>query len=294
MNILLIGSTGQIGWELQKALENNNNLILSNNLGEISIDMSKPSEIKKSLQFIKPDLLVNAAAYTDVDNAENEIDLAYAINSEAPKALAEEALRLDIPIIHYSSDYVFDGLQNSLKLEKDETNPLSIYGKTKLEGEKNIINSGCKYIILRTSWVFSSRRKNFLKTILKLSKEKEKLSIINDQLGTPTSAELIAKTTSHIIEYLKEDSKYYGLYNCVASGYTSWFDYANFIIEFSSKINSESKIELLPINTASYKTLASRPLDSRLCVNKIEEVFDLEMPHWKRGVEKVMLELEMN
>jgi dTDP-4-dehydrorhamnose reductase len=294
LKIILIGSSGQVGYELQKVLNKDFKLILSNDLGKNSIDLSNPATISKAIEITNPDLIINAAAYTEVDNAEKNIDLSYMINSESPGVMAKEALGLDIPLIHYSSDYIFDGTEKEPKSETNKVNPISIYGKTKLQGEINIINSGCKHIIFRTSWVFSKRRKNFMKTILELAKEKKTLSIISDQIGTPTSANLIASTTSKMISKIKYDSAFFGIYNCVASGYTSWFDFARYIISWANKNNIPlilNDSDIIPIKTSEYKTLASRPLDSRLSNKKIEETLDIKMPDWEICANQVLEEI---
>ena len=216
------------------------------------------------------------------------------INSESPGVMAKEALGLDIPLIHYSSDYIFDGTEKEPKSETNEVNPISIYGKTKLQGEINIINSGCKHIIFRTSWVFSKRRKNFMKTILELAKERKTLSIISDQIGAPTSAKLIASTTSKMVSKIKYDSDFFGIYNCVSSGHTSWFDFARYIISWANENNIPLNLndsDIIPIKTSEYKTLASRPLDSRLSNKKIEETLGIKMPDWKTCANEVLEEI---
>lgn len=293
--ILLIGSSGQIGYELAQSLANEFTLISSASNKKIHIDLSLPESIDRKINNLKPDLIINAAAYTEVDSAEENINLAYSINSESVGQIAKIAHKLDIPLIHYSSDYVFDGTEQKPKSEKSKVNPLSIYGKSKLEGEKNIIKSSCKFVILRTSWVYSSRRNNFLKTILKLSDEKKSLRIINDQISTPTSARFLSNITHMIIKDIFTNKNFeYGIYNCVPEGHVTWFEFANYIVQWKlrNKIKNTVKLkDIIPIKTNEYQSLAQRPLDSRLCNAKIKKILNKDFPAWNVYTEEVLGEI---
>jgi len=243
----------------------------------------------------KPDMIINAAAYTAVDKAETESDLAYKINVSAVEVICEKAKELNIPTIHFSTDYVFDGSHHGPYKEIDKTNPLSIYGQTKCDAEE-LIRNYSKHIILRTSWVFGAHGSNFLKTILKAIQEKNSLTVIDDQWGAPTSAVMLADVTSKIIKDIKKDPNFknYGTYHVVTNGETTWYRYAKYIKDELIRLGLVSKIkcaQINPILTVDYPTKAKRPLNSRLCTNKIKQTFMLELPHWQNEVKNVLKEL---
>lgn len=293
MHILLFGKTGQVGWELQRALAPLGKITaLSTRSTEWCGDLSQPEEIRKSIQNLRPDIIVNAAAYTAVDKAESEPDLAELINSTSVKVMAEEAKNLNAILIHYSTDYVYSGEGHNRWRESDKPEPRNVYGKTKLSGEQAITAADIQYLIFRTSWVYASRSNNFIKTMLRLGSEKEALSIINDQIGAPTGAALIADITAHALRMIQANPELRGIYNLAAAGETSWFDYASLIFTESEKYSTGLKIKKLsPIKTAEYITPAKRPLNSRLDLTKIERSFNLTLPHWQNGVRYAINEI---
>ena len=292
MKILLTGKNGQVGFELQKKL---------GALGEViatdreELDLANPDAIRQFIDQIKPGIIINPASYTAVDKAESEIDLAYPINVRAPEVLAEKAKELDIPLIHFSTDYVFDGLKKDAYVETDQTNPKSIYGKTKCEGEEKV-RTHEKYIILRTSWVFGVHGNNFLKTMLRLIQEKESLKIVADQWGAPASATMLADVTFKIVDTIFKNKNFndYGTYHVTSDGETNWFEYASLIA--SELINLNVKIKCGPdqihsILTSEYPTAAKRPLNSSLNTDKLKKTFVLELPHWELEVKRVLKEI---
>lgn len=290
MNILLLGKGGQVGWELQRSLAP---------LGRMTAhdvdtaDFSKPELVAQLVASLRPDVIVNAAAHTAVDKAEAEPDLARAINAHTPGAIAAEAAKLGALLVHYSTDYVFDGSGDAPRDESAPTAPLSVYGRTKLEGEQAIQASGCTHLILRTSWVYAARGGNFAKTMLRLAGEREALNVINDQVGTPTSAELLADVTAHAIRAALADPSLSGLYHLVAGGQTTWFDYARHVIEWARAHGHAVKVEpqaIQPIATSAYPTPAQRPLNSRLNTGKLQQAFSLNLPDWQPGVERMLTE----
>jgi len=279
--IMLTGANGQVGWELQRTLVSLGHVYSFNRK---ALGLSNPEKIKQCVREIKPDLIVNAAAYTAVDKAEEEPELARAVNGIAPAILAEEAKKLNSVIVHYSTDYVFDGNNKVPYTEADIPNPINVYGRTKLDGEKGIIDSGAHYLIFRTCWVYSLRGKNFLLTILRLAKEKEELRIVNDQLGSPTWSRLISEITAQILAHGRQkiiDKQ--GLYNVSAGGKTTWFDFANRIVEFIAESGQEYS-KLIPVSTSEYKTTAKRPLYSVLSNEKLKEAFGIKMPDWEHSL----------
>jgi dTDP-4-dehydrorhamnose reductase len=292
MKILLTGSNGQVGFELQKKL---------NALGEViatdreELDLTNPDAIRHFIDQTKPDIIINPAAYTAVDKAELEPDLAYQINVTAPKILASIAAELDIPLIHFSTDYVFDGLKKGAYVETDPTNPQSVYGKTKCKGEEKV-RTHAKHIILRTSWVFGTHGNNFLKTMLRLMQEKESLSIVADQWGVPASASMLSDVTFKIVDTIIKNKNFndYGTYHVTSDGETNWFEYASLIASDLIKLNIKIKCgpdQIRPIETSEYPTAAKRPLNSRLNCDKLKKTFVLELPHWESEVKKVLREV---
>lgn len=295
MKILLFGKNGQIGWELQRSLAPLGELIALNSTSEeFCGDLTNLIGLKRTIRKIAPDVIVNATAYTAVDKAESEPELAHVLNAQAPDILAQEARQLNAWLVHYSTDYVFNGAGNQPYLETDVTDPLNIYGKTKLEGEKNIITSGCSYLIFRTSWIYATNGNNFIKTILRLAQQRDKLEVVNDQIGSPTGAELLADITAYTLFSLKHKPEVSGLYHLVAGGCTSWYDFARFILEYARYVNFPLKIQsdtLLPITSKDFPLPAKRPLNSRLNTSKLENTFNLILPTWQTGVSRTLTEI---
>jgi dTDP-4-dehydrorhamnose reductase len=292
MKILLTGKNGQVGFELQKKL---------GALGEViaidreELDLSNSEALRQFIDQVKPDMIINPAAYTAVDKAEFEAEMAYQINVTAPEVLAEKAAELDIPLIHFSTDYVFDGLKKEAYVETDTTNPQSVYGKTKCDGEEKI-RKHAKHIILRTSWVFGSHGNNFLKTILRLITEKDSLNIVGDQTGSPASASMLADVTLKIADTIFKDKNFsgYGTYHLTNDGVTNWYKYATFIANEAIQLGLKTKCQpdhILSILTSDYPTEAKRPLNSRLNTDKLKKTFMLELPHWESEVKKVLREI---
>jgi dTDP-4-dehydrorhamnose reductase len=239
-------------------------------------------------------VIVNAAAHTAVDKAESEPTLARAINATGPGVLAREAAALGAWLVHYSTDYVFDGSGNTPRREDAPTGPLSVYGQTKLEAEELIRGSGCKHLILRTSWVYAARGGNFARTMLRLAGERERLTVIDDQVGAPTGADLLADVSVHALRAAIADAKLAGTYHAVAAGETSWHGYARFVIEWARARGHAIKVApeaIEPVPTTSFPTPAKRPLNSRLSCDKLNQAFGLRMPAWQAGVERMLTEV---
>lgn len=296
MKILLFGKGGQVGWELQRALTPLGELIALDfdSAGDLSGDFSKPEAVAATVRHVAPDLIVNAAAHTAVDKAESEVDLARLINATTPGRIAQEAKVLGAHLVHYSTDYVFDGSGDAARDETAKTGPLSVYGRTKLEGEQLIAASGATHLILRTSWVYAARGGNFAKTMLKLAKERERLTVIADQIGAPTGAELLADVSAHAARMLRARPELSGLYHCVAAGETSWHGYATHVIERARAAGHAIKVApdaILPIPTSDYPTPATRPLNSRLDTRRLREAFGLVLPPWQQGVDRMLAEI---
>ncbi|MEI7456650.1 MAG: dTDP-4-dehydrorhamnose reductase [Nitrosomonadales bacterium] len=295
MKILLFGKNGQVGWELQRSLAPLGEVIaLSTASRNYCGDFTDLAGIRETIKTIKPDVIVNAAAHTAVDKAESESDLARTINALAPAVLANESKVLNSLLIQYSTDYVFDGSGDKPWLESDPVAPLSIYGATKLEGEQLILASGCKHLIFRTSWVYGARGGNFAKTMLRLAKERDSLKVIDDQIGAPTGADLLADVTAHAIRAAKENPEVYGLYHLVAGGETSWHGYASFVLDYARRAGIDLKVApdaVDAVPTSAFPTPAKRPHNSRLNTEKLQNTFDLHLPHWQAGVERMLIEI---
>lgn len=297
MKILILGKNGQVGWELQRSLAPLGCLISlgrnsSDNPDTLCGDLLDLQGLKQTIHKVKPDIIVNAAAYTAVDKAESEYEISDIINCKAPALLAQEALKLDALLVHYSTDYVFDGTKKGFWTERDKPNPLNQYGKSKLAGEIAIRSNNCKHLIFRTSWVYGVLGNNFAKTILKLAKEKTSLSVISDQHGIPTGADIIADCTAHAIIQTLKDPEKQGLYHLVSGGETTWFDYANFIINQAEKLDIDMMIKrLTPVTTSEYKTAAMRPLNSKLDSSKVTNTFGFNLPDWQDGVGRLLVEI---
>ncbi len=297
LKILLLGRNGQIGWELQRSLAPLGEVMaLDRHSTQYCGDLSKPEELAQTVLAYKPDFIVNAAAHTAVDKAEAEPELAIVLNTDAPAALAKAAAQVGAWVVHYSTDYVFDGSGTHARQEDERTGPLSAYGKTKLDGEKAIVASGCKYLIFRTSWVYAARGGNFAKTILRLAQERERLTVINDQHGAPTGAELIADVTVHAMHRVlnTQNTSLSGVYHLVASGETTWHGYASHVIEQAKYIKPDlpfKAVEVAPVPTSVFPTPAKRPLNSRLCTHKLQQAFGLVLPPWQQGVDRMLTEM---
>ena len=289
MKILLTGKDGQVGFALQKKLASVGEVIATDR-NELNLENSYA--IITFIEKIKPDIIINAAAYTNVDKAESEIELAHKLNTEAPQVLAEKASQLDIPIIHFSTDYVFDGLKNEPYVETDQTNPQSVYGQTKWEGEE-AVRKHKKHIILRTGWVFSSHGQNFLKTILKLIQEKSSLNIVSDQRGAPTSVDALAEVTYNIVKTIlnKPSFKDFGTYHVALEGETNWYQYACFLTDEAIRLGLKTTMtsqDIQLISSDAYSAAAKRPMNSRLDTTKIKKTFMLELFSWEEEVAAVI------
>lgn len=294
MKLLVTGKQGQVGFELQRSLAP---------LGEVvavdvaECDLSDVDAIRQLVQTVKPDVIVNPAAYTAVDKAESEPELAKAINADAPGVLGQEAAKLGALVVHYSTDYVFDGCMPGAYLETDGTNPQSVYGRTKRDGELALQRATPKHLILRTSWVVGAHGGNFAKTMLRLAAERDCLRIVADQWGAPTSAALLADLTAQVVRHwqgAREDGFAYGTYHVVAGGETNWCDYARFVIDEAVKSGKEMKVQpraIQAIATADYPTPAKRPANSRLDTRKFRETFGLELPHWQSGLSHILQQI---
>lgn len=290
MKILITGARGQVGWELQRALAP---------LGEVvafdrsHMDLADPDSVRRGIRDTKPNLIVNAAAYTAVDRAETERELAHQINAVAPGIIAEESKRIDSALIHYSTDYVFDGEKPEPYLESDTPHPLNIYGASKLAGEQAIQQTGARHLILRTSWVYGARGNNFLLTILRLAKQRDDLSVVNDQFGAPTWSRMIAQATALLVARGVPGEQDNGICNLTAGGQTSWYGFAQAILELLPA-DAERRLDpsrLATIPSAQYPTPARRPRNSVLSHTRLESAFGLTMPDWKFGLRLCTQEL---
>ena len=297
MRILLFGKGGQVGWELQRSLAPLGELTaLDFDSTDFHADFSRPAALADTVRVLRPDVIVNAAAHTAVDKAESEPELAASLNAEAPRVLAAEAAALGAWLVHYSTDYVFDGSGDAPRDEEAATRPLSVYGRSKLEGERHIQASACKYLIFRTSWVYAARGANFARTMLRLAAERDALSVVTDQIGAPTGAELLADVTAHAVRAAQRDPALAGIYHAVAGGETSWFDYARLVIEWGRGHGLPVKVPanaIRAVPSSDFPTPATRPLNSRLATDKLRRTFGLSLPHWKVGVERMLAETQL-
>ena len=295
MKLLLFGSNGQVGWELQRSLVP---------LGPVkacdrhTVDLENPRAVRAAINDYSPDVIVNAAAYTAVDKAESEPDKAESVNAKAVELLANEAKRRNIWLLHYSTDYVFDGEKSGLYSETDKPNPLNTYGSTKLQGEIALQESGCRHLIFRTSWVYSARGSNFVKTIVRLAGEKDRLDIVADQVGAPTSAVFIADATATCLYRVAHGDEFggqvAGVYHLTASGSTSWHGFARYLLDEMHSRNSERRLRsqnVHPVTTARYRSEAKRPLNSRLDTQKLTDTFSIYPPPWQFHVQRLVAEL---
>ena len=294
MKILLFGKGGQVGWELQRSLAPLGELVaLDFDSAELCGDFRQPQGLAQTIQRVRPDVIVNAAAHTAVDKAESEPDLARTINALAPAVLAEEARKLGAWLVHYSTDYVFDGSGSRPWVEGDAPQPLNVYGRTKLEGEQMIAQSCERHLIFRTSWVYGARGGNFAKTMLRLAQERERLTVIDDQFGAPTGADLLADVTAHAVRQVLRRREDAGVYHLVASGETSWHGYAKLVIDSAQRLQSAIKIKATsidPVPSSEFPTPARRPHNSRLDTTRVQATFGLRLPPWQQGVERMLTE----
>lgn len=293
MKILLTGKNGQVGWELQRSLITLGEVIcVDYSDKELCGDLTDLKGIAQTVRKVKPDVIVNAAAYTAVDKAENEYECSDLLNNKGVAVLAEESAKIGALMVHYSTDYVFDGQGEHYRVEDEITGPLNVYGKTKRAGELALQQINPRHLLFRTSWVYAARGMNFAKTMLSLAGKKETLSIINDQHGAPTGAELLADCTAIAIREELHNRSVAGIYHLVASGETSWYDYARFVFDIAQAYDVQLAIkEVNGIPTTAYPTPAIRPLNSRLSNKKFQQVFNVLLPDWHQGVERVVKEI---
>jgi dTDP-4-dehydrorhamnose reductase len=289
--ILLTGARGQIGWELRSALAPLGEIVA---LDRSSMDLADPDSVRRAIRDAKPDLIVNAAAYTAVDRAESERETAYQVNAIAPGIMAEEAKRIDGALIHYSTDYVFDGEKPEPYLESDTAHPLNIYGASKLAGEQAIQQTGARHLILRTSWVYGGRGNNFLLTILTLARQRNALPVVDDQIGAPTWSRLIAQATALLAARGLPGDQGDGVCNLTAGGQTSWYGFARAILELTP-VDAQRRLDpsrLVAVPSAQYPTPARRPRNSVLSQARLERDFELTMPDWKYGLRLCLQEVQ--
>lgn len=285
--LLLIGRNGQVGYELQRSLHTLGQVIAP---GRGELDLSNADQIRNCIRTLRPDIILNAAAYTAVDQAEQDIEQAMRINATAPGILAEEAKASGAAVIHYSTDYVFDGRKTAPYVETDPTNPINVYGKSKLVGEQAVQAAGGAHLILRTSWVYGKHGRNFYNTILRLARERRELGIVNDQIGCPTWSRTIAEATGQLIaQQLRTHTRGYfadcsGTYHLVSGGQTTWYEFARLFLECDPNRQQQTLVTLKAIGTADYPTPASRPAYSVLATDKLASTFGLHMPHWADAV----------
>ncbi|WP_423459254.1 dTDP-4-dehydrorhamnose reductase [Ottowia sp. VDI28] len=296
MSILLLGKNGQVGWELQRALAPLGRLTALDRHGADGLcgDLADLEGLAATVRALRPEVIVNAAAHTAVDKAESEPDLAQRLNAEAPAVLAREAAALGATLVHYSTDYVFDGSGILPWREDAATGPLSVYGRSKLAGEQAIRASGCQHLIFRTSWVYAARGGNFARTMLRLGAERERLTVIDDQWGAPTGAELIADVTAHAIRHLRVQPQDAGTYHLAASGFTTWCAYAKHVLSFARTVSPSLALavkEIAPVLTEAFPLPAPRPRNSRLDTQRLQATFGLMLPPWQQGVERMLAEI---
>ena len=298
MRFLLLGSNGQVGWELQRSLAPLGEVVALDREERNGLcgDLTQLESLAETVRRAEPDVIVNAAAYTAVDKAESEPELARIINADAPGVLAREAAKSGAWLVHYSTDYVFDGSGDTPWQEMDATGPLNVYGATKLDGEEAIRTSGCSHLIFRTSWVHGAHGANFIRTMLRLGQEKDALKVIDDQIGAPTGAELIADVTAHAVPMARQFPELVGTYHLAAAGQTSWYGYARFIMSRAREIGWPIRVAqhaIDPVASDAFPTAARRPHNSRLDCHALERSFGLRMPPWEQGVERVLEEIDL-
>ena len=287
MKLLLLGKDGQVGWELQRSLAPLGEVVaLDFDSTDFHADFSQPEQLAETVLKVRPDVIVNAAAHTAVDKAESEPVFARKLNATSPGVVAQAAQRVGALMVHYSTDYVFDGSGTQPWQEEDATGPLSVYGRTKLEGEQLVAQHCARHLIFRTSWVYAARGGNFAKTMLRLAKERERLTVIDDQVGAPTGAELLADVTAHAVRATLADPAKAGLYHLVAGGETTWHGYARFVLAQALAAGVELKAQpdtVDAVATSAFPTPAARPHNSRLNTSKLQSAFGLVLPPWQAG-----------
>lgn len=293
LKILVTGKNGQVGFELQRALAPLGEVVA---VDHADCDLAQPDAIRQLVRSVAPDVIVNPAAYTAVDKAESDTSTAFAVNAQAPQVIGEEAARLGALVIHYSTDYVFNGGKDGLYAEEDTPDPQSVYGQSKLDGEKALAAANPRHLVLRTSWVVGAHGGNFAKTMLRLAAERERLAVVADQFGAPTSAALLADLTAHLVRQHQRSAEAfpYGTYHVVAGGHTSWCDYAKFVIGEALAAGKPLKAApeaVAPLATSDYPTPAKRPANSRLDTSRFQETFGLHLPHWQEGVRQVLQQI---
>ena len=296
MKILLLGKNGQVGWELQRSLAVLGEVVALDfdSPGPLKADFYNPESLSATVRAVAPQIIVNAAAHTAVDKCESEPGLARALNATSPAVLAREAKASGAWLLHYSTDYVFDGSGSTPWVEDSPTGPLNVYGASKLEGEQAIRASGCQHLILRTSWVYAARGSNFAKTMLELGAERERLSVIDDQFGAPTGAELLADISTHALRTALQRAEVAGTYHAVAQGQTSWHGYARHVIAFARAAGKPIKVAqaaIEPVPTSAFPTPAKRPANSRMNTHKLRDTFGLALPAWQLGVDRMLSEV---
>jgi dTDP-4-dehydrorhamnose reductase len=294
MKILLLGKNGQVGWELQRSLAPLGEVLALDRHGtDFCGDLSQPERLAQTVRAWRPDVIVNAAAHTAVDKAESEPELAHGLNATAPAALAQAALETGAWLVHYSTDYVFSGQGEQPWQEGDATGPLGVYGQSKLAGEQAIAASGCQHLIFRTSWVYAARGGNFAKTMLRLAAERERLTVIDDQHGAPTGADLIADVTAHAIRSAIHKPELAGIYHLVAAGETTWHGYASHVVAQARQLRPDLGLkvtDIAAVPTTAFPTPARRPLNSRMSTHKLQHAFGLVLPPWQQGVNRMLAE----
>lgn len=294
MRILLFGKNGQLGWELQRSLAPLGEVVALGTHDKPCADFTRPSDVAATVRALAPDVIVNAAAYTAVDKAETDSQTAMTVNAVTPGIIAEVAAGLNAWLVHYSTDYVFDGQGVTPWREDDPVAPVNVYGRSKLAGEENIRAAGCKHLIFRTSWVYAARGGNFAKTMIRLAQERETLQVINDQYGVPTGADLLADISAHALRAALRDPVLAGTYHAAPGGETTWHAYAQHVIAQGRRMGrpinvAQDAIQAVP--TSAFPTPARRPANSRLNTQKLRRAFGLHLPEWQTGVDRMLAEL---
>jgi dTDP-4-dehydrorhamnose reductase len=289
MKILLLGKNGQVGWELQRSLAPLGEVLaLDRNSTSHCGDLSNLEGLAETVRVFRPQVVVNAAAYTAVDKAESDTSTAHLVNALAPEVLSRACAALDAMLVHYSTDYVFDGSGQTPWLETDATGPLNVYGHSKLAGEQGIAKQGAKHVIFRTSWVYGTEGGNFAKTMLRLAQERDKMAVINDQFGAPTGAALLADITAICLQQPQALS---GIYHLAAAGETTWHAYAEYVLQTAKRLKPEMAYkvnEVAAVPTSEFPTPAQRPLNSRLNCSKLQNDLQCQLPDWQKGVDSML------